>query len=486
MAEKITARSKDFSQWYLDIIQHAKLADYSPVKGCMVIRPTGYSLWEKIQRVLDKKFKDTGHQNAYFPMFIPESFIHKEAQHVEGFSPELAVVTHAGGKKLEENLVVRPTSETIINSMFAKWIQSYRDLPLLINQWANVVRWEMRTRPFLRTAEFLWQEGHTCHETEAEAEEETLRMLEVYRSFAEDYMAMPVICGQKTDRERFAGAVRTYCIEALMQDGKALQAGTSHNLGQNFARAFGTEFQTRDGGRDFAYQTSWGVSTRLIGALVMTHSDDKGLIVPPRLAPLHVVIVPIAKTPEERDQVFTRAKLLADAIKAWPTQKAKLGGPISVHIDTDETKSVGWKFNEWELQGVPLRIELGPKDLAKGQAVLVRRDNGEKKPVNFTDIPAQALDLLMDIQDSLFRKAKEFRDDHITDVNDYDSFRKVLETKGGFVRAHWDGTGETEKLIKDETKATIRCIPLNNPQEEGKCVRSGKPSKQRVLFAISY
>jgi prolyl-tRNA synthetase len=341
MAEKITPRSKDFSQWYLDIIQHAKLADYSPVKGCMVIRPNGYAIWEKIQRVLDGKFKETGHKNAYFPLFIPESFIHKEAQHVEGFSPELAVVTHAGGKKLEEPLVVRPTSETIINSMFSKWIQSYRDLPLLINQWANVVRWEMRTRPFLRTAEFLWQEGHTCHENEQDAEEEVLRMLEVYRSFAEEHMAMPVFCGRKTDSERFAGALRTYCIEALMQDGKALQAGTSHNLGQNFARAFGTEFQTREGGRDFVWQTSWGVSTRLIGGLIMTHSDDKGLVLPPRLAPIHVVIVPIFKTPEERDAVLSKAKLLSDSLRAWPTQKAHLGGPIAVHIDLDETKSPG-------------------------------------------------------------------------------------------------------------------------------------------------
>lgn len=486
MAEKITPRSKDFSQWYLDIIQHAKLADYSPVKGCMVIRPNGYAIWEKVQRVLDQKFKETGHKNAYFPMFIPESFIKKEAQHVEGFAPELAIVTHAGGKKLEEPLVVRPTSETIINSMFAKWIQSYRDLPLLINQWANVVRWEMRTRPFLRTAEFLWQEGHTCHETEADAEEETLKMLEVYRSFAEDYMAMPVFCGRKTDNERFAGALRTYCIEALMQDGKALQAGTSHNLGQNFARAFGTEFQTREGGRDFAWQTSWGVSTRLIGGLIMTHSDDKGLVMPPRLAPIHVVIVPIAKTPEERDAVFSKAKLLADALRAWPTQKANLGGPVSVHIDTDDTKSPGWKFTEWEVQGVPLRIELGPKDLAKGQAVLARRDTGEKHFVAFTDIPAKALDLLAEIQESLFLRAKAFREENVRDAANYDEFKKLLDEKGGFVRAHWDGTSETEKQIKDETKATIRCIPLDNPLENGLCIRSGKPSKQRVLFARSY
>ncbi len=486
MADKITPRSKDFSQWYLDIIQHAKLADYSPVKGCMVIRPNGYAIWERVQRVLDGKFKETGHKNAYFPLFIPESFLKKEAQHVEGFAPELAVVTMAGGKKLEEPLVVRPTSETIINSMFAKWIQSYRDLPLLINQWANVVRWEMRTRPFLRTTEFLWQEGHTCHETDQEAEEEVLRMLDVYREFAEHYMAMPVVAGKKSESERFAGAVRTYCIEALMQDGKALQAGTSHNLGQNFARAFGTEFQTRDGGRDFTWQTSWGVSTRLVGALIMTHSDDKGLVLPPRLAPIHVVIVPIAKTPEEREEVLSKAKLIADSIKSWPTQKAGLGTPMAVHIDLDDTKSPGWKFAEWEVQGVPLRIELGPKDLAKGQAVLARRDTGEKSFVEFTDIPARALELMLEIQEGLFRRAQEFRNQHITDVTDFEEFKKALDEKGGFVRAHWDGTAETERQIKEETKATIRCIPLDNPQEAGKCVRSGKPSSQRVLFARSY
>jgi prolyl-tRNA synthetase len=485
MAEKITPRATDFSQWYLDIIQHAKLADYSAVKGCMVIRPNGYSIWEKIQKVLDGKFKETGHRNAYFPLFIPESFLKKEAEHVEGFAPELAIVTHAGGKKLEENLVVRPTSETIINSMFAKWIQSYRDLPMLLNQWCNVVRWEMRTRPFLRTTEFLWQEGHTCHETEADAEEEVLRMLEVYRTFAEDYMAMPVITGRKTDAERFAGALRTYCIEALMQDGKALQAGTSHALGQNFAKAFETKFQNREGGQDFVWQTSWGVSTRLVGGLIMTHSDDKGLVIPPRLAPIHVVIVPIFKTPQEKEEVLSRAKLIADALKAWPTQRANLGGPISVQIDADETKSPGWKFAEWEVQGVPVRIELGPKDLAKGQAVVARRDTGEKVPVPFTDIPAKALDLLADIQEGLLTRARKRRDDNIHDVNNFEDFKAALD-KGGFVRAHWDGTTATEKAIKEETKATIRCIPLNNPQEDGKCVKTGNPSKQRVLFARAY
>jgi prolyl-tRNA synthetase len=486
MAEKITPRSKDFSAWYLDIVQKAKLADYSPVKGCMVIRPTGYAIWEKMQRVLDKKFKETGHQNAYFPMFIPESFMKREAEHVEGFSPELAVVTHAGGEKLEEPLVVRPTSETIINSMFAKWIQSYRDLPLLINQWANVVRWEMRTRPFLRTTEFLWQEGHTCHETDALAEEETLKMLEVYRAFAEDYMAMPVFTGRKTESERFAGAVRTYCIEALMQDGKALQAGTSHNLGQNFARAFGTEFQTRSGGRDFAYQTSWGVSTRLVGGLIMTHSDDKGLIVPPRLAPHHVVVIPIFKTPEERELVMSKVKLLTDAIKAWPTQKAGLGEQVSVLVDDDDAKSPGWKFNQYELEGVPVRLEIGPKDIAKGQAVLARRDTSEKFFTPFNDIPARVVDLLLEIQENLYKRALEFRAANITPVDNYDDFKKVLEEKGGFIHAHWDGTAETEKLIKEETKATIRCIPLDVKMEDGVCVRTGKPSKHRVLFARAY
>lgn len=486
MAEKITARKQDFSAWYLDIVQHAKLADYSPVKGCMVIRPNGYAIWEKMQRQLDRMFKETGHQNAYFPMFIPESFIKKEAQHVEGFAPELAIVTHAGGKKLEEPLVVRPTSETIINSMFAKWIQSYRDLPMLLNQWANVVRWELRTRPFLRTTEFLWQEGHTCHETDAEAEAETMKMLDVYREFAEEYMAMPVFCGRKSESEKFAGAVRTYCIEALMQDGKALQAGTSHNLGQNFARAFGTEFQTRDGGRDFAWQTSWGVSTRLIGGMVMTHSDDKGLVLPPRLAPIHVVIVPIAKTPEERELVMGKAKLLADSIRAFPTQKVNLGGPASVHIDTDDTKTVGWRFTEWEVQGVPVRLELGPKDLAKNQVVLARRDTGEKTFVSITDAPAKAIELLSDIQQSLFKRAKEFRDSHVTEVSSFDEFKRVLEERGGFINAHWDGTAETEAKIKEETKATIRCMTLDGSMEAGKCVYSGKPSARRVLFARSY
>lgn len=485
-ASKITPRGKDFSEWYLDIVQHAKLADYSPVKGCMVIRPNGYAIWEKIQGSLDKKFKETGHQNCYFPLFIPESFLKKEAQHVEGFAPELAIVTHAGGKKLDEPYVIRPTSETIINSMFAKWIQSYRDLPMLVNQWCNVVRWEMRTRPFLRTTEFLWQEGHTCHETDADAETEVMRMLEIYRNFSEQVMAIPVICGKKTESEKFAGAVRTYCIEALLQDGKALQAGTSHNLGQNFAKAFGTEFQTRTGTRDFVYQTSWGVSTRLIGALIMAHSDDKGLVVPPRVAPIHVALVPIFKTPEERDAVCGKARLLADSIRAWPAQKAELGGPTIVVLDDDETKSPGWKFNEYELQGVPVRIEIGPKDLAKGQAVLARRDTGEKIFVSLQDVPAKVVDLLIEIQTGLFERAVQFRNANTHIVDDYEIFKKTLDEKGGFISAHWDGSAETERMIKEETKATIRCIPLDVKPEEGKCIRSGKPSTQRVLFARAY
>lgn len=483
---KITPRSKDFSAWYLDIVQHAKLADYSPVKGCMVIRPSGYAIWEKMQKILDGKFKETGHQNCYFPMFIPESFIKKEAQHVEGFAPELAIVTHAGGKKLDEPYVVRPTSETIINSMFAKWIQSYRDLPMLVNQWCNVVRWEMRTRPFLRTAEFLWQEGHTCHENEADAEAETIRMLEVYRAFAEDFMAMPVFVGRKTESEKFAGAVRTYCIEALMQDGKALQAGTSHYLGQNFARAFGTEFQTREGTRDFVHQTSWGVSTRLVGGLIMTHSDDKGLILPPRMAPIHVVIVPIAKTPEERALVLAQAKKVADEIRSVPADKTDLYGAANVFIDDDETKSPGWKFNEWELQGVPVRIELGPKDIAKGQVVIARRDTGEKAFVPFAEVTAKVLELFSTIQKSLLERAKEFRAQHTTKVDSYEEFKRVLDEKGGFVLAHWDGNPDTERAIKEETKATIRCIPLDVKPEPGKCVKTGNPSPYRVLFARAY
>lgn len=486
MAKQITSREQDFSDWYLDIIQHAKLADYSPTKGSMVIRPNGYAIWEKMQRVLDTKFKETGHRNAYFPLLIPQEFITREAEHVEGFSPELAVVTHAGGKELEDPYVIRPTSETIINSMFSKWVQSYRDLPLLINQWANVVRWEMRTRPFLRTTEFLWQEGHTCHATYEEAQTETLKMLDVYRDFAENYMAMPVLTGEKTDSEKFAGADRTYCIEALMQDGKALQAGTSHNLGQNFAKAFGTVYQTKDGKQEHVFQTSWGVSTRLIGGLIMTHSDDKGLVLPPRLAPLHVVIIPIGKTAADRDPVIKQAKLMADKLSAWPTQKANLGSALSIYIDDDDQKSAGWKFNEWEVQGVPIRIEMGPRDLAKNQAVVVRRDTAEKTTVEVNDIPAFVVDQLESMQNNLLERARTFVADNTHIADSYDDFKKIIDAKGGFVKAHWDGTAETEKKIKDETKATIRCIPLDRAEEAGTCVLTGKPSKGRVIFAKSY
>lgn len=485
MAERITTREKDFSAWYLDIIQHAKLADYSPVKGCMVIRPNGYAIWEKIQKTLDGMFKETGHSNAYFPLLIPESFIKREAEHVEGFAPELAVVTQAGGKDLEEPYVIRPTSETIINSMFSKWVQSYRDLPLLINQWANVMRWELRTRPFLRTTEFLWQEGHTCHESEEDAMEETMKMLHVYREFSEKFLAIPVVCGRKTESERFAGAVETFCIEALMQDGKALQAGTSHYLGQNFAKAFGTEFQTRDGKLDFVHQTSWGVSTRLVGALIMTHSDDKGLVLPPRLAPIHAVIIPIGKG-DDREAVVKHSKMLADKIRAWPAQKAGLGGPITVVLDDDDTKSPGWKFNEWEVQGVPVRIELGPKDLAKDQAVVARRDTGEKESVALNDVAPKVVELLASVQESLYERALKFRENLTTDVKSYDEFKSALDEKGGFIRAHWDGTAETEAAIKEETKATIRCIPLDATEEEGVCIKTGAPSKRKVLFARAY
>lgn len=486
MAEKIRNRKEDFSGWYLDIVQKAKLADYSPVKGCMVIRPYGYAIWENIQRMLDRLFKKTGHENAYFPMFIPESFIKKEAKHVEGFAPEVAVVTHAGGKKLEEPYIVRPTSETIVNSMFSKWVRSYRDLPLLLNQWANVVRWEMRTRPFLRTSEFLWQEGHTCHATKEEAQEETLKMLNVYRDFLENYMAVAVVCGRKTERERFAGAVDTFCVEALMQDGKALQAGTSHYLGQNFAKAFGTEFQTKEGGKDFVHQTSWGVSTRLVGGLIMTHSDDKGLVLPPRLAPIHVVVIPIFKSSEEKKLVVEQARLLADSIRSWPSQKVGLDGPVRVEVDLDEQNSFGWKFYEWEMKGVPLRIELGPKDLKKNQGLLVRRDSGEKLPTAIVDVPATVVELLSQVQANLLKKSRDFLKKQTTNAKNYDEFKKILASKGGFVQAHWDGTAETEALIKEETKATIRCIPLDEKPVEGKCIKTGKASRQKVLFARAY
>ncbi|MFB1480231.1 proline--tRNA ligase [Corallococcus sp. RDP092CA] len=477
MAEKLTPREKGFSEWYVDLVQKAKLADYSDVKGCMVIRPNGYALWENIQRTMDKMFKDTGVKNAYFPLLIPESFLKKEAEHVEGFNPQLAVVTHAGGQKLEEPYVIRPTSETIINRSFSKWIQSYRDLPLLVNQWANVMRWEMRTRLFLRTTEFLWQEGHTCHETEADAEERTLQMLEVYRAFAEDYMAMPVLPGRKSESEKFAGALRTYSIEAMMQDKKALQAGTSHNLGQNFARAFDTTFQGRDGQQHHVWQTSWGSSTRLIGGLILTHSDDAGLVVPPRIAATHVVIIPIAgkASDAEKAAVLEKSHALAADLR-----KAGLG----VVVDDDDTKSPGFKYNEHELIGTCLRIELGPKDLAKGSCVMVRRDLRQKEFVSLDEAAAKAQAMLDQMQKDLFQKARDFRDSHTFEVNSYEELKARAED--GFLLAHWDLDPKTEARIKEETGLTTRCRPFSLKQEPGRCVVTGNPSPGRIVFSKAY
>jgi prolyl-tRNA synthetase len=488
MAKEITSRQEDYSKWYNDIVSKAGLADHSPVKGCMIIKPHGYALWENMRDALDKMFKDTGHQNAYFPLFIPKSFLSKEAAHVEGFAKECAVVTHyrlmnapdGSGiivdpdAKLEEELIVRPTSETIIWNTYRDWIQSYRDLPLLINQWANVVRWEMRTRPFLRTTEFLWQEGHTAHATPQEAIEETERMLDIYATFAEEWMAMPVIKGIKTPNERFAGAVETYCIEALMQDGKALQAGTSHFLGQNFAKAFDVYFSNKENVKELVWATSWGVSTRLIGGLIMTHSDDEGLVLPPKLAPIQVVIVPI---PKPTDEITTYSTQLAAALK----EKG-----IRVKIDNDDTKRPGFKFAEYEMVGVPIRIGIGARDLANGVVEVARRDEKTKESVSQDGLIDHIHQLLQDIQTNLFNKAKAHRDSHITKVDNFEDFKKVLEEKTGFISAHWDGTPETEEKIKDLTKATIRCIPLDAVAEEGLCVLTGKPSTKRVLFAKAY
>ena len=476
MAKVITPRSEDYSRWYTDVVTQSQMADYSPVKGCMVIRPLGYSVWEGMQRELDARFKETGHQNAYFPLFIPESYLHKEAKHVEGFAPECAVVTHGGGKKLEEPLVVRPTSETIIYAMYAKWIRSYRDLPVLINQWANVVRWEMRTRLFLRTTEFLWQEGHTAHATEAEAEDEALRILEIYRRFVEDHMATPVYTGLKTESEKFAGALRTYCIEALMPDGKALQAGTSHNLGQNFSKAFEVKFQTQEGDWAHVWQTSWGVSTRLIGALVMEHGDDNGLSLPPRLAPVQVVIVPIWKTDEEKRRIAEVARLAVEELK----------GAFRVQADLRDEVSPGWKFNEWELKGVPLRLEIGPKDLEKDQFMAVRRTDRKKTPVPRGALVARTGALLEEIQSEMLEKARAFLRQNTRDTTDYTAFKKALDEVGGFFRAHWCGSPECERRIKDETKATIRCIPLEGNREEGRCLICGARSARWVYLARAY
>lgn len=478
MAEvKITKRTEDYSRWYTDVIAAAELADYAPVKGCMIIRPNGYAIWEKMQAALDGMFKETGHENAYFPLLIPEGFLQKEAEHVEGFAPEVAVVTHAGGEKLEEPLIIRPTSETIIWNSYRNWIQSYRDLPLLLNQWCNVVRWEMRTRLFLRTTEFLWQEGHTAHATYEDAEEEALRMLGVYRRFAEEFIALPVIEGLKTDREKFAGAHHTYCIEALMGDGKALQAGTSHHLGQNFAKAFDVTFQTQQGTREHVYATSWGLTTRMIGAMIMAHGDDNGIIIPPRLATVQVAVVPIFRKPEERERVMEAVSKFALSFKA---------AGIGFKIDDREQHSPGWKFNDWEKRGVPLRIEVGPKDLDKNQVMLARRDTGQKTPVSQDGLERVVRETLDNIQSSLFERAREFREKHSHRVDDYKKFVEMLDGEGGFLWCHWCGSGECEEKIKDETKATVRCIPLKVEREEGACIRCGGRSERRVIFARAY
>ena len=490
MAKNLTTREKDYSRWYNDLVVQADLADNSGVRGCMVIKPHGYAIWEKIQAELDFRFKETGHVNAYFPLFIPKSYFSKEAAHVDGFAKECAVVTHYRLKnnpdgpgivvdedaKLEEELIVRPTSETIIWDTYRNWVQSYRDLPILVNQWANVVRWEMRTRLFLRTTEFLWQEGHTAHATEAEAVAEAVQMLHVYGDFVEEYMAIPVIRGVKSANERFAGAIETYCIEALMQDGKALQAGTSHFLGQNFAKAFDVKFQDKDGEVKHVWATSWGVSTRLMGALIMTHSDDHGLVLPPKLAPIQVVIVPIYRGEEELEAINSVAsELVADFKKRG----------IRVKYDNRDTYKPGWKFNEYELKGVPVRIAIGPKDLEKGTAEVARRDTLTKSFLPMEGL-TQAVETMLDtVQVELFERAKAHRDRSIHVVNSWDEFTAALD-RGGFVSAHWDGTPETEDQIKDKTKATIRCIPLDNALEEGRCILTGQPSTQRVLFARAY
>lgn len=490
MSKDFTTREENYSKWYNDLVIKADLAENSAVRGCMVIKPYGYSIWEKMQAALDKMFKDTGHENAYFPLFIPKSFFSKEASHVEGFAKECAVVTHyrlktaPDGKivvdedaKLEEELIVRPTSETIIWDTYRNWIQSYRDLPLLINQWANVVRWEMRTRLFLRTAEFLWQEGHTAHATKQEAIEEAEKMLNVYADFAENFLALPVLKGVKSENERFAGAIETYCIEALMQDGKALQAGTSHFLGQNFAKAFDVKFTGKDGKQEYVWATSWGVSTRLMGALIMAHSDDNGLVLPPKLAPNQVVIVPIYKTDEELAKLNEKAAEIKKSLEALN---------IRVKYDNRDTYKPGWKFAEYEFKGVPVRIAIGPRDLENGTVEVARRDTKEKTSYQQVDLAHKIEHLLGQIQSNLYQKALSFREQNTTNVDTWDEFVNQIEGKGGFVYAHWDGTKETEELIKDKTKATIRCIPLDNKKEDGKCILTGKPSTQRVVFARAY
>jgi len=491
MAKDFPTRAENYSQWYNDLVIKADMAENSAVRGCMVIKPYGYAIWEKMQAALDKMFKDTGHENAYFPIFIPKSFFSKEASHVEGFAKECAVVTHyrlkqdPNGKgvivdetaKLEEELIVRPTSETIIWDTYRNWIQSYRDLPLLINQWANVVRWEMRTRLFLRTAEFLWQEGHTAHATSAEAVAETEQMLNVYADFVENFMAVPVLKGVKSPNERFAGAVETYCIEALMQDGKALQAGTSHFLGQNFAKAFEVQFLSKENKLECAWATSWGVSTRLIGALIMAHSDDNGLVLPPKLAPTQVVIIPIYRTDEQ---------LAAITEKVNEIRKNLQAKGISVKYDSRDTYKPGWKFNEYEFKGVPVRLVIGPRDLESGTVEVSRRDTLEKATYQLQDIETKVEHLLQSIQDNLFQKALDFRENMTTNADSWEEFNDLLDNKGGFILAHWDGTPETEQKIKEMTKATIRCIPLDSKPEKGKCILTGQPSERRVVFARAY
>jgi prolyl-tRNA synthetase len=493
MSKGLPKRSEDYSLWYNELVKKADLAENSAVRGCMVIKPYGYSIWEKMQAQLDKMFKETGHSNAYFPLFIPKSYLSKEASHVEGFAKECAVVTHYRLKnaedgsgvivdpdaKLEEELIVRPTSETVIWSTYKNWIQSYRDLPLLVNQWANVVRWEMRTRLFLRTSEFLWQEGHTAHATAQEAMDETVQMMNVYAQFAEEYMAVPVVKGRKTENERFAGADETFCIEAMMQDGKALQAGTSHFLGQNFAKAFDVKFATKEGGLDYVWGTSWGVSTRLMGALIMAHSDDNGLVLPPKLAPIQVVIVPIYRGQAELDAISVKAKEIMAALR-------KVG--VSVKFDDRDTQKPGWKFAEYELKGVPLRIALGPRDLENGTIELARRDTLTKETFDLSTQPIteKITGLLDEIQESIYRRALDFRSSVTTEVNSWEEFKQVLEEKGGFLSAHWDGTSATEEKIKELTKATIRCIPLDRSEEAGSCVFTGNPSVGRVYFAKAY
>lgn len=490
MAKNLTTREEDYSKWYNELVVKADLAENSGVRGCMVIKPYGFAIWERIQAELDRMFKETGHQNAYFPLFIPKSYFSKEASHVDGFAKECAVVTHYRLKtaedgsvivdetaKLEEELIVRPTSETIIWDTYRKWVQSYRDLPLLINQWANVVRWEMRTRLFLRTTEFLWQEGHTAHATKQEALIEAEQMMNVYSDFAENYMAVPVVRGTKTESERFAGALETYCIEALMQDGKALQAGTSHFLGQNFAKAFDVKFANKEGKQEYVWATSWGVSTRLMGALIMTHSDDNGLVLPPNLAPDQVVIVPIYRNDEQFDAVCEVSEKLMKDLRAQG---------VRVKFDKRDTHKPGWKFNEYELKGVPIRIGIGPKDVEKGTVELARRDTLTKEFVDAVDVVSKVKGLLEEIQSNLYKKAFDYRAEHTTEVQSYEEFKDVLMTKGGFISAHWDGTAETEERIKNETKATIRCIPIEGDTTPGTCIFSGKPSERRVLFAKAY